>query len=187
MALEQDRHGGDAEMAAAVGPADAPGGEEGDRQPAEVDEQRERVAVDEQDPDPVQQLGVLRVEPVGEDGLVVVEAEDRVALGDVRREGHVVPERVEVEDAAAQGVVDRQAPVGDDQGDDSDGDQELPTAGTGELRPAGPVGGGGGRCGRRRPRPPSPRHPRQIGSGRGSERQASAPASSRLEAMRVQA
>ena len=75
-------------------------GEEGDAEPAEVEEQRERVALRKQDADRVQQLRVLGVEPVGEDGLGVVQARDGVAMGHFHREGHVVPEGVEVEDAA---------------------------------------------------------------------------------------
>ena len=73
VALQHDRGGHHSERSAAPGPTDAPGSQEGDRQPAEVDEQRQRVAVGEQDPGRVQQFGVLRVEPVDEDGLGVEE------------------------------------------------------------------------------------------------------------------
>ena len=50
----------------------------------EVEEQRERVAPRQQDPDRVQQLRVLRVEPVREDGVDVVHPGHRVALHHVR-------------------------------------------------------------------------------------------------------
>ena len=129
-----------ARRAAAVGPADAPGGEEADREPAEVEEQRERVAADQQDPDRVQELRVLRVEPVGEDRLDVVHPGRRVALRDVRRERHVVPERVEVEDAAVEGVLGGHRPGEDDDRDHRGHRQQAAS----RLRAAAP----GRRCGR---------------------------------------
>ena len=139
VALEDDRGRGDAERAAVVRPPDAPGGEERDRQPAEVEEQRERVALGEEDPDPVQQLRVLRVEPVGEDGLGVGVAGDRVALGEIDRVGHVVPEGVEVEDAAVEGILGGEAPVGEYDCDHADGDQGH-EVGRGPVRLGGTAG-----------------------------------------------
>jgi hypothetical protein len=124
VALEDDRGCDDGEMALSVGPPDAPGGQEGDRQEGEVDEQRERVAVDEQDADGVQQLGVLRVEPVGEDRVDVVQPGHGMALDHVGGEGEVVPERVEVEDPAVEGVLCGYDPVGEDEGDYAPGDEQ---------------------------------------------------------------
>ena len=150
VALEDDRGGGDAERPTVVRPPDAPGGEERDRQPAEVEEQRERVALGEKDPDPVQQLRVLRVEPVGEDRLGVGVAGDRVALGEIGRVGHVVPEGVEVEDAAVQRVLCCQAPVGEydcDHAHRDQGHEEVWAAGSatrGRGVPIGPVTVGAG-------------------------------------------
>ena len=123
MALEDDSGGNHGEMPAPVGPPDAPGSQESNREEAEVEEQRERVALRQQDPNGVQQLRVLRVEPVREDRLGVVQPGDGVALRHVRREGHVVPERVEVEDPSVQRILGRQSPVGEDKGDDPNGDQ----------------------------------------------------------------
>ncbi len=168
VALEQDRDGDDAQVAAAVGAPDAPGGEEGDRQPAVVDEDREGVAVGDEDPGRVQQLRVLGVEPVGEDRLGMMEAGDGVALGDFRREGHVVPERVEVEHASVQGGVCGQAPVGDHEGDHAGHhDQGQGVRAGGAPTPAGFAG---------RDEPPE-----------GRVHQAIAPAASRDETTRVQA
>jgi hypothetical protein len=85
------------------------------REPAEIEEERERVAPTQQDHDAVQKLGVLRVEPVRVDRLGVVQAGDGMALGDLDREGHVVPEGVEVEDSAVECVFGGQAPVSKDE------------------------------------------------------------------------
>ena len=131
VALEQDRRGGHGEVAAAVGAPDAPGGEESESKPSEVDEQRERVPAGQQDPDRVQQLRVLRVEPVGEDRVRVVHPGHGVALHHVDGEGQVVPERVEVEDASVQGLLGGQAPVSEDHSYDADCDHE------GQGAPAG--------------------------------------------------
>ena len=84
----------------------------------------------------VQELRVLGVEPVGEDGLGVVQPRHGVALHHVRRVGHVVPERVEVEDASVQRVLGRQPPVRKDQTDDAHGDDH----GSQDQAP-GPAGG----------------------------------------------
>ena len=157
---------------APVGPADAPGGEEGDRQPAEVEEQRERVAPRQQDPDRVQQLRVLRVEPVREDRLDVVHPGDRVALGHVRRERHVVPERVEVEDAPVQRVLRRQRPVRDDQRDDADHRRAATKALSGGWR-RGADRRCGGRSHRRAVAAPAATGPAgQSASGRATRTQA---------------
>ena len=122
MGLKDDGGSEDAQVPAPIGPPDAPGGEEGEAEEGEIDEQRQRVALRKQDAGRVQQLGVLRVEPVGEDRLRVVQAGHGVALDHVHREGHVVPERVEVEDAAAQGVFGGEAPMGEYQSYCAEGD-----------------------------------------------------------------
>ena len=92
---------------APVGPADATGGEEGDRQPAEVEEERQRVALGEQDPDPVEELGVLRVEPVREDRLGVVHPVTEWLWAMSTANGMWYQRRVEVEHASVQGVLRR--------------------------------------------------------------------------------
>ncbi len=104
-----------------VRPADTPRSQEAQCQEAEVEEQRERVAMEQQDPSGVEQLGILRVEPVREDGLRVVQPRDGVALHHVHRKRHVVPERIEVEDPPVQCVLGREPPVRKHQGDHPDG------------------------------------------------------------------
>ena len=101
--------------AGAVGPPDAPGGEQGAAEPAEVEQRREAVAVEGEDPDAVQQLGVLRVEPGEELRRDEVEVEGRVALGEDGGERAVVPGGVEAGDPGVEDEPHAHRPVGDDE------------------------------------------------------------------------
>ena len=95
-----------------VGPADAPGRQQGDAEPAEVDQRREQVAVQQRDPRRVQQLGVLGVEPVEVERVGEVQPPERALLGDPRRERPVVPEGVEGEHPPGPDVLEAGRPVG---------------------------------------------------------------------------
>ena len=110
--------GGDREQRqrrGAEGPADAPGREQGEAEPAEVDQRREQVVVEEHDPGRVQELGVLRVEPVQVLGVGEVESVDRALLGEPRRERRVVPHRVEAVHARRPARLHAGRPMGDDE------------------------------------------------------------------------
>ena len=99
----------------AIGPTDAPSCEEGHTEPAEVEEQAQRVSSREQDANGVQKLGVLRVKPVRENRLGVVDTRDRVAMRHFHRKRQVVPKRIEVEYAPAQCILGGQTPVREDE------------------------------------------------------------------------
>ena len=92
--------------------AHAPGRQQRDRQPQQVQQRRQEVAVQGHDADRVQQLRVGRV--VGDERVRLREqdARDRPRLREVRRERHVVPERVEVEHPRPQRVRRLQSPLG---------------------------------------------------------------------------
>jgi len=111
VALQEHRGSNHRERPAPIRPTDAPSCQESNRQPAEVEEQRKRVAAGEQDSVRVQQLSVLRVEPIREDRLGVVRSRNRVAMRHFDRKRQVVPERIEVEDASIQSVLRGQSPV----------------------------------------------------------------------------
>ena len=81
--VEDDRAGDQRRRADLVGAADAPGGEQRDRQPEQVDQRREPVALEEDDRGAVDQLRALRVEPGGEPQRV----------GEVEVDGRALPGR----------------------------------------------------------------------------------------------
>ncbi len=111
-----DRHGCQGQGGDAVGAADAPRRQQCDAQPAEVDERREEVPVEEDDPGAVQELGVLRIEPVQVEGVGEVHPPDRAGVRDPGRERAVVPERVEGEHPPRPDVLEAGRPVGGDEG-----------------------------------------------------------------------
>ena len=116
---EDQGRGNQRRRADLVGATDAPRGEQGDRQPAEVDQRREPVVVHQQDPGRVDQFRALRVKPGNETQRVGVEQVDRrVFLGHPRREGHVVPGGIPPEHPLFEAEQRRDAPLGDgDRGD----------------------------------------------------------------------
>ena len=109
--VEDDRDGDQGERSDAVGAADAPGGKQGEAEPAEVEQRREDVAAEEGHAGRVLDLGVLRVEPVQVERVAEVERPDRPRLREARRERAVVPEAVEGDDAAAPDVLEAGRPV----------------------------------------------------------------------------
>ncbi len=148
------QHHGGAEQgrgADRVGAPDAPRRQQRHRQPAEVDQGRERVVVERDHRDRVQQLGVLRVVPGGElERIGEVQRPDLAGLREPAREGHVVPGGVLVVHAGVQGLLGRLGPVRHDQrrGADRDRRHQLARLDRGELvvrgadvPPPGPVGG----------------------------------------------
>ena len=92
---------------------------------------REEVPVEEDDPGAVQELGVLRVEPVQVEGIGEVHPPDRAGVRDPRRERAVVPERVEGEHPPRPDVLEAGRPVGRDEGGGAQGQHHL---GTGDRR-----------------------------------------------------
>ena len=164
-----------------VGPADAPGREQGHRQPAQVEHRRDAVAAREQDRDGVQHLGVRGVERGEEDRVEEVDVAEVAGLHEPRRERHVVPEAVGPVHARGERPQGRHHPGGGERGAGEHGDHagEPPGRWRGGRRgrPHGPaVGQPGGeeargqarrRPGRRARRPPrtgrrspAPRRPR---------------------------
>jgi hypothetical protein len=132
-----------------VGTADAPGGEQREAEPGEVDQRREEVAVERDDSDGVQELGVLRIEPGGElERVGEVKGADRGVLREPSREGHVVPGGVLVVHAGVEALLGRDRPVGDDQQRGGNGDREHRQIAAGDAlaqraggqAPAGPPG-----------------------------------------------
>ena len=78
-----------------VGPREYPRSEQAQDHPADVEERREEVVAEEQDPRGVEELGVLRVEPDGDlEHFRVVERADLSVLHEARGERCVVPSRV---------------------------------------------------------------------------------------------
>ena len=123
--VEDQRRGDQRRRADLVGAADAPGGEQGDRQPAEVDQRREPVALHQDDPGGVDQLRALRVEPGGEPQRVGEEQVDgRVVLGDPRRQRHVVPGGVAAEHPLVEAELGGEGPLGDREGGDRERDPQ---------------------------------------------------------------
>ena len=101
--VEDDRRRDQRRRADLVGAADAPGGEQRDREPDEVDQRREPVALEEDDRRRRGPARSWRVEPGGEPqrvGEVQVDVECSWAIR--RREGHVVPGRVAAEHAVVE-------------------------------------------------------------------------------------
>ena len=133
--VHRDRHSGQVRGRDAVRAADAPGGQQRHAEPAEVDQRAEDVPVEEHDARRVQQLGVLRVEPVQVEGVDEVHPPDRPGVRDPRRERPVVPERVEGEHAPAPDVLEAGGPVRGDEG----GGERAPTT-SGEGGSPGPAG-----------------------------------------------
>ena len=75
----------------------------------------------------MEKLRDLRVEPVEIEGVGVEEAGDRPGVGDVRREGQVVPERIAAVDPAIEGKQRGARPLrGDDQRENDPGSQLDP-------------------------------------------------------------
>ncbi len=66
LGIEQDRDPEQGGRRRSVRPPERPGREQAEAHPADVDQRREEVAVEEEDPERVQQLGVLRIEPDGQ-------------------------------------------------------------------------------------------------------------------------
>jgi hypothetical protein len=132
-----------------VRPPDAPGGKQAERAPHQVDQRREEVGVERDDPDAVQELRVLRVEPgrqlqrIGE-----VERPDVPGLVEPGREGHVVPGGVLVVHPLVECLAGRVGPVDDDEdgGRDPDRDHDRARADLrrprhfGQASPANEVG-----------------------------------------------
>ena len=94
LGAERDRAADQALRADAVGPADRVGGGQAEREPAEVEQRREDVAVEGEQRDRVHDLGVRRVERGEEDRVEVVDRAEVRPVGEPGRERHVVPERV---------------------------------------------------------------------------------------------
>ena len=74
----------------------------------------------------MQQLGVLRVEPVQVEGVGEQQVGHRPRLRDVSRERHVVPERVAAVDAAVEREQGRPGPLNGDDEREGNRDPELP-------------------------------------------------------------
>ncbi len=159
--LEQDRGSDDTEIPAPIRPADAPGSQERHHQPPIVQEQRKRVPPHQQHAVRMQQLRVLRVEPVREDGVDMMHPGHRMALRHLRRERQVVPERIEIEHTSIQRVLRRQRPVPEHHRDNPDHDQQppKPPAGGWHCRCGTPDGSSGAARPRRRGGPLPDRHP----------------------------
>ncbi len=77
-----------------VRPPDAVAGEQRNGQPAVVDDQRDGIAVQEEDAEGVEDLGVRRIERREEDGIEEEDASRVARLSEAGRERHVVPEGV---------------------------------------------------------------------------------------------
>ena len=123
-----------------VGAPDAPGREQGEAEPGDVDQRGEEVAVERDDPNRVQELGVLRVEPGSElERVGEVKGPDGGILGEATREGHVVPGGVLVVHARVEALLGGDRPVGDDQGRGGDRDRKHDPA---RKRRRAPLGGG---------------------------------------------
>ncbi len=144
-----------------VWPADAPGREQGHGQPAQVEHGRDAVAVEEQDPGRVRDLGVRGVERGQEDRIEEVDLAEVAGLHEPRRERHVVPEAVGAVHAGGERPQGRHHPRGGERraGERGDHPGEPPGGRRGRRRvPAARAGRRPAwwRSGRR-PGPPPPR------------------------------
>ena len=155
-ALRAERHrGADQRLRAEpIRPADAPGSEQRHRQQAQVEHGRDAVAVEEQDPERVQDLGVGRVEGGEEDRVEELDLAQIAGLHEPRGERHVVPEAVGAVHAGGQRPQGRHHPGGGEPGAREHGDRPGRSPGSGRRRrlgrPHGPVGRqpGGDQAGR---------------------------------------
>ena len=167
VALEDDCGGYDREMPAPVWPADAPRSQEAEGEEAEVEEQRQRVSLRQQDPGRMQQLRVLRVEPVREDRLRVVQpvTEWLCTMSAAKGMWYQSESKLKIPRSSASLVVSPQCAKTRAM------TPTVTTHGSQDAPPAGGVGGGGPRTARwyspaaaplppatgpaaRRPRPP---------------------------------
>ena len=134
-----------------IGAADAPRRQQRHRQPAEVDQGRQRVVVERDHRDRVQKLRVLRVEPGSQlERIGEVQRPHLAGLREPPREGHVVPGGVLVVHAGVERLLGRLGPVRDNQRSGRDRHQghrqagldrrELVVLGADVASP-GPVGG----------------------------------------------
>ncbi len=129
----QRRDRGHRGRAGAVRAPAAPGREQRQPQPGQVQQRREEVVAEEHQAVRVQQLGDLGVEPVEVERVGEEQLGDRPGLRDVRREGHVVPERVAAVDTPVQRQQSRARPLHRHQQRDRDGDPELGVRDRGRL------------------------------------------------------
>ncbi len=114
--VQHQSHRHDRDRTAAVDPRKGPGGEQAERRPADVEQRREEIVAEEEDPGRVEQLRVLRVEPDRQvEDLGEVERADLVVLDEAGREGRVLPGRVGQVHADVEAGLRRHRPVGDHQ------------------------------------------------------------------------
>ena len=151
---ERDRGADQRLRAEPVWPPDAPGREQGHRQPAQVEHRRDDVAIEEQDSDRVEDLGVRGVERGEEDRVEEVDVAQVTGLHEPRRERHVVPEAVGAVHAGSERPQGRHHPGGGESGagEHRDHPGESPGRRRGRRRrwSCGPAGGqpGGDQAGR---------------------------------------
>ena len=127
-----------------VRPPDRVRGGEPEREPAEVDQRREDVAVEGEQRHRVHDLGVRRVVRGEEDRVEVVDRPEVGPVGEPGRQRHVVPERVGAIHASGEAGEGRDHPG---RGDHGDGDRREP-----DRAPARRAGGAGGAAVRARGR-----------------------------------
>ena len=111
---QRDRQHGN--RPSAVGPRERPGGQQAERHPADVDQGREEVVAQEEDPHRMEQLGVLRIEPDRQvEDLGEVERADLVVLDEAGGKGGVVPGGVRQIHADVETGLCGHRPVGGDE------------------------------------------------------------------------